>query len=133
MCDVTVSVRLAPASCWNCGCDIKIVSSIEFSSAAERTECSISDFTRYPQLLETLGRRLRSEPQLGELKERFSSTMNRPYMSNGCKHCDAIFGQHYEIHTRYDERTAVTFLERASSDWGSMMRDLLASEDGHLL
>lgn len=132
MSDVTINVRLAPASCWACGCDIEIISSIEFSSAAERAECSISDFTAYPQLIEPLSRKLASSQQLGPLKERFSSTMDRSYMSNGCAHCDAIFGQHYEIHTRYQERSAVTFVEPGTTDWANMMRDLLVSEDGHL-
>ena len=35
------------------------------------------------------------ELPMGEIKERFSRTMNDSYMSFGCPRCDAIVGDHY--------------------------------------
>lgn len=33
--------------------------------------------------------------QIGEVKERYSKTREESYMSNGCYHCDALFGSFY--------------------------------------
>ena len=32
---------------------------------------------------------------IGEIKQRYSKTLECSYLSNGCLHCDAIFGDHY--------------------------------------
>jgi competence protein CoiA len=75
---------------------------------------------------------LPSDAGAGTLKSRRSNTLDKSYISNGCRHCDAIYGQHYEIHTRYDEATVAEFLAQASDGWAEMLQAIAASEDGHL-
>lgn len=128
---VRVEVRVAPADCWACGAETEIVSSVALSRRDAAVECSISDFTDYPALIGPIQASLRGTGQVGPLKPRFSKTVSRSYMSNGCAHCDALFGQHFEIQTRYQERALASFVG-AEAGWGTMMDALLASEDGHL-
>lgn len=109
-----------------------IVSSVQLSAQRERFDCSISDFTGYPDLVEVLHQHLPMSATMGTLKLRESLALGRAYMSNGCPKCDAIFGRHFEIHTRYDESEVAAFAQPAVTDWGKMVRDLMASDDGHL-
>jgi competence protein CoiA len=57
----------------------------------------------------------------------------RSYTSNGCYHCDALYGQHYEIHARYVEEDAASFEGAARDKWQAVVEALEASEDGHLI
>jgi competence protein CoiA len=130
--DLAVLVRTAPVDCWSCGAETTIISSIELSRGEDSAECSVSDFTDYPQLIDPIQKSLPGEIDMGPLKLRHSKTLARSYMSNGCAHCDALFGQHFEIHTRYDETQASKFVAQGSEGWDAMLDDLLTSEDGHL-
>jgi competence protein CoiA len=129
---VLVKVRVAPTDCWACGAETNIVSSVELSLGDAREECSIVDFTDYEHLVPMIVSHLPSDAGAGTLKSRRSNTLDKSYISNGCRHCDAIYGQHYEIHTRYDEATVAEFLAQASDGWAEMLQAIAASEDGHL-
>ncbi|RHW18245.1 hypothetical protein D1610_07150 [Sphingomonas gilva] len=131
--DVLILVRTAPVVCWSCGAETSIVSSIELSRNDTSAVCAVSDFTAYPQLIRPIEASLRSRIDIGALKSRYSGTLARSYVSNGCAHCDALFGQHFEIHARYDEQLASRFTAAGVEGWDAMLKDLLASEDGHLL
>ena len=109
-----------------------IVSSILLSQGAMTVECAISDFTDHAGLVEAMKKSLAGQFDLGEIKPRFSRTLNRSYMSNGCVHCDALFGQHFEIQARYAEQDAARITVSTPDEWDEMLRELLASEDGHL-
>lgn len=122
---VGVEVRVAPVDCWSCGAETRVVSSIELSTDDASAECSVADFTIYPHLIDEVRARLSDEPNIGPLKERYSKMLGRSYMSNGCSHCDALFGQHYEIHARYDEAPVVTF-PASGSGWSEILGKLLS-------
>ncbi|MBN9505354.1 MAG: hypothetical protein J0I69_04945 [Altererythrobacter sp.] len=130
--EVVVNVRTAPVDCWSCGAETSIVSSIELSRGETSAPCSISDFTAYPRLVEPVRTALRDKVEIGDLKMRHSKTLARSYVSNGCAHCDALFGQHFEIHARYGEIEAARFAASAADGWGALLDALLASDDGHL-
>jgi hypothetical protein len=121
---VTISVRAAPMHCWDCGAETNIVTLVEIAHGDSRQECNISGFDGYDDLLEITRSHLLAHLSLGELKLRFSKTMNQTYMSNGCSHCGALVGQHYEIHSRYDERTACAFSVAASDRWKRFLEQL---------
>lgn len=85
-----------------------------------------------PHLATILSDRLSAIPNLGPLKLRHSVTVDGSYFSNGCAHCDALFGRHFEIATRNEERLGASFTVPAVDGWGKMLDDLMASDDGHL-
>lgn len=132
MSDFTVRVRVAPTDCWSCGAETNIVSSIKLEDGDDSAECSVSDFTAFPQLISTIENCLPSDAGVGALKPRFSRTLETSYVSNGCCHCDALQGQHYEIHTRYDEAEVSEIRVPSSGGWRDLLQELTASEDGHL-
>jgi len=130
--NLTVIIRTAPASCWSCGADTRIVSSLHLSCGGEAAECSIADLTDYPALIRDLDGAMPDLANMGKIKPRSSKTLARAYMSNGCVHCDALFGQHFEIHTRYAEQDSARLIVPDAAGWATLFRSLLASEDGHL-
>lgn len=117
MAPMTVLLRTAPADCWSCGCETGILSSISLGLGEIRADCSASDFTDWPELMDELVAKLPATHGVGTIKPRASAAAGRSYMSNGCRHCDAIFGQHYEIHARYDETVAAAFEFAPSPRW----------------
>jgi len=130
--DFMVRVRVAPTDCWSCGAETKIVSSVELDDGSDRAECSVADFTEFPHLVSAVEASLPSGTGVGALKRRFSRTIGSSYVSNGCFHCDALQGQHYEIHARYEEATMSEFHVASSEGWDKMLKELVESEDGHL-
>ncbi len=127
-----VRVRAASVDCWSCGAESNIVSSIELRRGDVAIECSISDFTEYQHLVLQIAQSLAGKVEVGAIKSRFSKTLARSYMSNGCAHCDALFGQHFEIHTRHGEALASEMRVDDAEPWIAMMEALRASDDGHL-
>lgn len=131
--DINIQVRVAPLDCYACGAETKMIASIGLSSGDTNIDCSITDFGDYPELAEQVAENLQGKADIGAVKPRFSRMMGRSYMSNGCAHCDALFGEHYEIHSRYDEYVAAEFTGANNSEWQKIFDALLAAEDGHLL
>lgn len=130
---VRVAVRVASVDCWSCGAEFHIVPSVELATGTASVECCVSDFTAYPHLISAVQASLPNDLQVGVLKARVSQTWGRSYISNGCFHCDALYGQHYEIHARYNEVIAAVFQGMPSEDWKAMAQALEDSEDGHLI
>lgn len=132
MSNLTVIIRTAPTTCWSCGAETTIVSSLHLTGANDEAQCAVADFTEYPTLIDEVNRAISGLKEVGEIKPRLSKTLARAYMSNGCSHCDALFGQHFEVMTRYDERDAARLIVPASGGWAEVFRRLLAADDGHL-
>lgn len=130
--DILVQIRVAPLDCYSCGAETKMIASICLSTGDDKVDCSITDFSSYPELAAEVASSLIGRAEIGAVKTRFSRMMNWLYMSNGCAHCDALFGEHYEIHSRYDEVVAAEF-RTSSSGWRDIFSALLTSDDGHLL
>jgi len=130
---VRVTVRVAPVDCWSCGAEFKIVPSIELVRNGSKLDCCVSDFTDYPELISEVQANLPRDADVGQLKSRCSQMWARSYTSNGCYHCDALYGQHYEIHARHVEKDAASFEGAARDKWQAMVEALEASEDGHLI
>lgn len=133
MSEVRITVRVAPVDCWSCGAEFKIVPSIELAMGGSKLECCVSDFTDYPELISEIQANLPADVDIGQLKSRYSQTWGRSYISNGCHHCDALYGQHYEIDARYSEEDAASFEGAAHDQWQAVIRALEISEDGHLI
>jgi competence protein CoiA len=129
---ISIQIRIAPADCWSCGAETTIVPSIQMTLGETSVECAVADFTAFPALIEPIKQHIARSENVGEIKMRFSKTLERSYMSNGCAHCDALFGQHFELHSRYSERTFSELSQPVGEDWRTMMSELASSEDGHL-
>jgi competence protein CoiA len=119
---IIVILRAAPTDCWSCGCEMAILSSIVLSLGATRVDCSVADFSDWPDLIDELSAMLPAAHGVGTIKPRASATADRTYMSNGCRHCDAIFGQHFEVHTRYNEAEIARFEIAPSARWRSFVQ-----------
>lgn len=132
MSNLTVIIRTARTTCWSCGAETTIISSLLLTGAKDDAECGVADFSEYPALIDVVNHAVSDQKDVGAVKPRFSKTLTQAYMSNGCFHCDALFGQHFEIHTRYDEREAARLDVPISGEWADIFQRLLASEDGHL-
>ena len=129
---ISVSVRVAPADCWNCGCVIGIVSALRLERAGSSLDCSVADLTEYPELAREIESAVPASADIGPLRPRFSGTRSATYMSNGCRHCGAIFGNFYEFGTRYEEEEVALLSRKNDGNWATFLNALEASEDGHL-
>jgi competence protein CoiA len=129
--NISVIVRVASVDCWSCGAEGELISSLLLSRGVDSLECSVSDLTGYPQLGAEIMESIANKAVTGVLKPRFSGTLQRTYMSNGCAHCDALFGQSYEIHTRCEERDVAAFAPDAGWIWNDVLDALLAAHGGN--
>lgn len=130
--EIEIQAKVATVDCWSCGAEFIIASAIRLTRGDEIAECDVADFTEFPRLATTLSDHLSAIANLGPLKIRHSATVGGSYFSNGCAHCDALFGRHFEIATRNEERLGASFTVAAVDGWGKMLDDLVASDDGHL-
>ena len=124
--EVTVTLRAAPVDCWSCGCEYRIISSILIAAGGEERCCSVADFTDVPDLLHGVIASVEVPGTLGPVKLRASATMGRTYLSNGCYHCDALFGQTHEVHARYAEVDLAPSPQPADEIWRAFLRSLPA-------
>lgn len=66
---------------------------------SEQEENDIPDFRFGKDFLDAIHRYIADHPEkgfvMGEVKERYSKTMNKSYMSYGCPKCDGIVGDFY--------------------------------------
>lgn len=128
---ISIIVRAAPIDCWSCGAEGELISSLLLSRGADSLECSVLDLTSHPQLATEIMESIIGKSVTGTLKLRFSGALQRTYMSNGCAHCDALFGQSYEIHTRYEERDVAVFAPDPAGTWNDLLNALLAAHGGN--
>ncbi|MGI0134382.1 MAG: hypothetical protein ACREBW_05440, partial [Candidatus Micrarchaeaceae archaeon] len=93
--------------CWKCNEHFQIIT--HFNIAASRVfkgfgdwDFMLSDIDRNPLGLDLLAEILPSaaalkEAGVGEIKERYSNTVQGSYISNGCVLCDALYGSYFLI------------------------------------
>jgi hypothetical protein len=84
----SLEVVFVPWTCWKCK-----QTTLAFHGAVDRG-IGVTQFFYQPQVLEELDR-IRQELELerfGCVKPRFSRTLGSAYISQGCRHCDALIG-----------------------------------------
>ena len=103
----TVKVRFIPIECYCCGQEHYVyhviglfnesMPSLSTYEGIHNAFIEVDNFD--PILVSGVKQYLANHPELhyimGEIKERFSKTMNQSYMSFGCPECDALVGDHY--------------------------------------
>lgn len=101
--DARVSLQTGEMSCWSCGADTTIVTSVDVSIGPHVWPFSVGALGEHPLLLDEVRGRF-DGPSVRAIKHRFSRTQGNSYLSNGCTHCDALIGAFYE-HEAWGERT----------------------------
>lgn len=105
-----LSAVLGSAPCWRCGAFTRIVTNLNVRVGPHEFDFSVADTEAYSDLFKPIYRRLEAQHKIGPIKSRFSRTQRRSYLSNGCAHCDALFGQFHE-HEEVEEHETVTVAE----------------------
>uniref|UniRef100_UPI00376F4D20 competence protein CoiA n=1 Tax=Pseudorhizobium flavum TaxID=1335061 RepID=UPI00376F4D20 len=108
--------------CWSCGCETRIIHHVEFTVLGQRGNFGIAELEQY-RVLGPLLPHLTAIPGVGAIKRRFSGTMQSRYMSNGCSHCDALIGQHFEYQAERDDAPAITLQVPITPEWKAAMDD----------
>lgn len=114
-----VSIQAAYTNCWHasCGARTRIITCINVAFGPHEFDFSIPDFGEYPDLFKIISGRLPKGIGIGTIKHRYSGTAACLYLSNGCIRCDRIYGDHFVIHSRYDEETILAFSVVLSERW----------------
>lgn len=93
---INIGIVLIYMGCWKCKKSIPVVAGIRMTCQNEKYD----RFFDFPFLMEELVKTTEVKKclhnnQIGEVKERFSKTVDQKYLSNGCIYCDSIIGDFY--------------------------------------
>lgn len=87
---VTLSVP-----CWRCKKITQVVAGLEVKNQTE----TFKEFYNFDEVSETIrsmiSPNIQQKYKIGTIKKRYSKTMQQQYLSNGCYHCDAIYGNFF--------------------------------------
>lgn len=115
-----LSIWTGNMDCWSCGCETKIIRQVQLSVLGQQFGLGIAEVERYG-VLDSLVPHLSSIPGIGIIKRRYSRTMESNYASNGCAHCDALIGQHFEHQAERDNVPVMTLQVPVSVGWKAAM------------
>ena len=110
---IPVDVYGGYKECWSCHRDTLLVSSLKFvisefipTATDQRATLNFFDSYEYSKPLcdQVLTLDMLREHGIGEVRFRYSKTENKEYLSNGCFHCDALSGRHFDRDLQYREK-----------------------------
>lgn len=103
-----IGLIIDPIECWKCH---KISHSV-YAVEIIYMDTYIQLHTHVePQLLDKFDHTILKQYQLGEVKERYSKTMQQSYLSEGCFYCDALFGKFYLSDSRMEYEITLSWPE----------------------
>jgi hypothetical protein len=93
---VKCEVLAIDVPCWRCKKQSAAIVGIMRTDARSSGlfDCFIPFEACAELILPMLSDEILAKKNVGKLKLRFSKTVNKSYVSNGCRHCDVIFGNH---------------------------------------
>ena len=108
-----VRIHSGMLDCWksNCRAQTRIVTFIEVLIGPHHCQFSVPDLSGFPDLLASCQGRIPRTPYLSVIKQRYSQTQERNYISNGCYRCDAVVGEFFEHYARNNEATILAEFE----------------------
>jgi hypothetical protein len=116
----TVIVSTGVTECWHrsCGARTRIVTLLDIypSDFIDTDDLRFTVFSLDPEILRFVVDQLPRDLEIGQIKPRFSKTVNESYMSNGCFWCDRIVGRHFEHAAWGIDDTKHTFPIRLSRE-----------------
>lgn len=133
--DTTVSVVVlgCPEVCWRCG--VITTNVVGVAPAGATDPYDLLPFTDDPVkelVAALLDEAARHQAGVGRIRSRWSRTTGSAYVSNGCRRCDALQGDHYimESIAGIDERTmrelvAVAEAEMSAAGWTELLEACL--------
>lgn len=130
--EAVVSVHGGFAECWHARCRARtrVVTRIEVAFGPHACGFSVSELGEHPKLLRTVLDTLPSGLGIGDIKPRFSKTLQHSYFSNGCVRCDRLFGQFFEYQALHEQEVLHSFPIRISEDWQDAISSSEAFEQG---
>jgi hypothetical protein len=111
-----VRIQSCVIGCWKCGVVTRIVTFIEVFVGPHHFQLHVSDLTDFPDLWASCRDRIPKGSGVGDIKPRYSKTVERSYMSNGCNDCDALIGAFFEHHAWYDDAATLAEFQIAISE-----------------
>ena len=125
---VAVVVLGSPEACWRCGAITTNV--VGVAPVGSTSPYDILPFTDDPVkelVIAVLDDVARRRAGVGQIRQRWSKTTESAYISNGCRRCDALQGDHFiaESIAAIDAMTMmdlvpVTETELAASSWAEL-------------
>jgi competence protein CoiA len=126
----TLAVQAGTAPCWSCGAFTRVLTDFRVEVGPHEFTFSVEDTEDVLPLFDSLYRRLVSDcADMGAIKRRYSKTMGGSYLSNGCAHCDAHFGRHFEHEACEDRETVLKTRFPINDRWRGFLED---QDDYHL-
>lgn len=120
-----VSVQAGSAPCWSCGALTRIITDLTVTLGPHEYSFSVSDMDDAFALFDPIYQSLPTDLGIGAVKRRYSRTLGRSYLSNGCVHCDALFGQFHESEAFNDRETILVTALPLDEGW----QEMLATEE----
>lgn len=117
--DATVFIRCGHIECWreSCRARTRIITGIDVFFGPNQCTFSLPELGEHPELLDIVRRRLPGNLGLGAIKRRFSKTLERSYVSNGCVRCDSLIGAHFEHDACDAQKPVCVFHIQISEQW----------------
>jgi competence protein CoiA len=113
-----VRVQSGEIGCWKCGVVTRIITFVEVTVGPHHFQFTVPGLNDFPDLLASCLKRIPKRSDIGVIKPRYSATLKRSYMSNGCYGCDALIGEHFEHDAWNNEQaTLAEFQITISERW----------------
>lgn len=103
-----IGLIIDPISCWKCHKISHSIWGVEiiYMDTYVQLHTNVE-----PQLLDKFDHAILKPYQFGEVKERYSKTIQQSYLSEGCFYCDALFGQFYINESRMEYEITLSWPE----------------------
>ncbi|MEA1071769.1 hypothetical protein [Sphingomonas sp. LY160] len=88
-----VSVETGWAPCWKCGAFTRVVTEVVVRTGPHSFSFSVPETGDDPDLFAPIFDQMPADADIGAIKKRYSNAQRRAYLSNGCSHCDVLFGE----------------------------------------
>lgn len=115
------TINIGTMSCWSCGADTEIVSSIIVAYGDRKYQFNVPRLGEYPDLFAIIRNHLPTDAGVGIIRPRQSRTQGRSYLSNGCAHCDALIGEFHEHDAWENRRAARSFTFIVDERWRQVL------------
>lgn len=118
------SVHVGQLHCWKCGAETPILTRIGLACGPYRCDLSVAEFTEFPDLFASLANHIPPNLSVGSIKPRYSTAQSRSYLSNGCEHCGALIGEHFEHEAWEGQARACAFEITFTQRWNEALLQL---------